>query len=161
MENFNDIKKIAKRYIKKPKVVKFRQTIQVIATSGAWMELKDDKHGKYYEIFGPDDNIIGGGDYDVVIEPFAEFKDLLRSMKLESKINSLISERDDKIYEGIISTLFQRVVAGAKPRDVVKQATKNHPELEKMEKQIAKDLEDLHKSRIELNKKLKKLPKLA
>ena len=157
MENFNDIKKIAKRYIKKPKVVKFRKTIQVIATSGAWMELKDDKHGKYYEIFGPDDNIIGGGDYDVVIEPFSEFKDLLRSMKLEIKINSLISERDYKIYEGIISTLFQRVVAGAKPRDVVKQATKNHPGLKSMSKQIEKDLEQLRKDTEALNKDLKKL----
>ncbi len=91
-----------------------------------------------------------------MIEPFAEFKDLLRSMKLESKINSLIAERDDKIYEGIISTLFQRVVAGAKPKDVVKQATKNHPELATMEKQIQSDLEDLRKSRIELRKKFNK-----
>jgi len=75
-------------------------------------------------------------------------------MKLE------IKESNDKIYEGIISTLFQRVVAGAKPKDVVKQATKNHPELAGMEKQIKKDLEDLHKSRIELRKRLQKRPKL-
>tara|TARA_B110001454_G_scaffold146870_1_gene136391 strand:+ start:211 stop:675 length:465 start_codon:yes stop_codon:yes gene_type:complete len=154
MENINDINKIAKRYLKSPKIYKTRKQIQVVATSGAWMGLKDTKSGQEYEIFDPSDNLMGGGDYDVLIEPFSEFKDLLRSMKLE------IKESNDKIYEGIISTLFQRVVAGAKPKDVVKQATKNHPELTKMEKQIRKDLDDLYNARKELRKTLKKLPKV-
>jgi hypothetical protein len=152
MENIKDINKIAKRYLKSPKVYKTRKQIQIVATSGAWMGLKDTKSGQEYEIFDPSDNLMGGGDYDVLIEPFSEFKDLLRSMKLE------IKESNDKIYEGIISTLFQRVVAGAKPKDVVKQATKNHPELANMGKQIQRDLEDLHKDSLKMQKLYKTLP---
>lgn len=148
MENINDIKKIAKKYLKSPKIYKMRNKIQVVATSGAYMNLEQDKTGKNYEIVDPSDNLIAGGDYDVVMEPFAEFRDLLRSMKLE------IKENNQKVYEGIISTLFQRVVAGAKPKDVLKQATKNHPGLEKMGKQIQKDLEDLEKDYISLQKRL-------
>ena len=144
MENINDVKKIARKFIKKPKVLQMRDTIQVIATSGAYMNLKHTKRGGEYEITDPNDNLIGGGDYDSVLEPFAEFKDLLRSLKLES-IKPVV-ERDQRVfYEGIINTLFGRVVAGAKPSQVVKQATKNHPKLKGMEKQIRKDLDDLQK----------------
>ena len=150
MENINDIKKIAKKYLKSPKIYKMRNKIQVVATSGAYMNLEHDPSGKSYEIIDPSDNLIGGGDYDVVMEPFAEFRDLLRSMKLE------IKENNQKVYEGIISTLFQRVVAGAKPKDVVRQATKNHPNLKQMEKQIQKDLEDLRKDYIGHQKSLDK-----
>ena len=150
MENINDIKKIAKKYLKSPKIYKMRNKIQVLATSGAYMNLEQDRTGKSYEIIDPSDNLIAGGDYDVVMEPFAEFRDLLRSMKLE------IKENNQKVYEGIISTLFQRVVAGAKAKDVLKQATKNHPELEKMGKKIQKDLEDLEKTHDDLQKRLKK-----
>ena len=156
MENINDIKKIAKKYLKSPKIYKMRNKIQVVATSGAYMNLEHDPSGKSYEIIDPSDNLIGGGDYDVVMEPFAEFRDLLRSMKLEIK-----EIQESKVYEGIISTLFQRVIAGAKPKDVVQQATKNHPSLEKLEKEIERDLVALHKKEKELNKKLSKLPKLA
>jgi chromosome segregation ATPase len=53
--------------------------------------------------------------------------------------------------------LFQRVAAGAKPKAVVKQATKNHPELSKLEKEIEKDLEQLRKDSAELDKKWKKI----
>lgn len=148
MENINDIKKIAKKYLKSPKIYKMRNKIQVVATSGAYMNLEHDPSGKSYEIIDPSDNLIGGGDYDVVMEPFAEFRDLLRSMKLE------IKENNQKVYEGIISTLFQRVVAGAKPKAVVSQATKTHPALKSMEKQIQKDLEDLKKDYIGLQKRL-------
>ena len=84
MENINDVKKIARKFLKKPKVLQMRDTIQVIATSGAYMNLKHTKRGGEYEITDPNDNLIGGGDYDSVLEPFAEFKDLLRSLKLES-----------------------------------------------------------------------------
>tara|TARA_R100000008_G_C3541225_1_gene144863 strand:- start:382 stop:843 length:462 start_codon:yes stop_codon:yes gene_type:complete len=150
MENINDIKKIAKKYLKSPKIYKMRNKIQVVATSGAYMNLEQDKTGKNYEIVDPSDNLIAGGDYDVVMEPFAEFRDLLRSMKLE------IKENNQKVYEGIISTLFQRVLAGAKPKDVLKQATKNHPGLEKMGKKIQKDLEDLEKDYIRHQKDLDK-----
>ena len=73
-------------------------------------------------------------------------------MKLEIK-----EIKESKVYEGIISTLFQRVIAGGKPKDVVKQATKNHPNLKKMEKQIEKDLEALRKDTMKLNKNLKDL----
>jgi len=152
MENINDIKKIAKKYLKSPKIYKMRNKIQVVATSGAYMNLEHDPSGKSYEIIDPSDNLIGGGDYDVVMEPFAEFRDLLRSMKLEIK-----QIQESKVYEGIISTLFQRVIAGGKPKDVVKQATKNHPNLKKMEKQIEKDLEALRKDTMKLNKNLKDL----
>lgn len=152
MENINDIKKIAKKYLKSPKIYKMRNKIQVVSTSGAYMNLEHDKTGKSYEIIDPSDNLIGGGDYDVVMEPFSEFKDLLRSMKLEIK-----EVKESKVYEGIISTLFQRVVAGAKPKDVVKQASKNHPQLKKMGKQIEKDLEALRKDSIKLTKDLKDL----
>ena len=150
MENINDIKKIAKKYLKSPKIYKMRDKIQVLATSGAYMNLEQDRTGKSYEIVDPSDNLIAGGDYDVVMEPFAEFRDLLRSMKLE------IKENNQKVYEGIISTLFQRVVAGAKAKDVLKQATKNHPEPEKMGKKIQKDLENLEKTHDDLQKRLKK-----
>ena len=156
MENINDIKKIAKKYLKSPKIYKMRNKIQVVATSGAYMNLEHDPSGKSYEIIDPSDNLIGGGDYDVVMEPFAEFRDLLRSMKLEIK-----EVKESNVYEGIISTLFQRVIAGAKPKDVVQQATKNHPSLEKLEKEIEKDLVALHKKEKELNKKLSKLPKVV
>ena len=156
MENINDIKKIAKKYLKSPKIYKMRNKIQVVATSGAYMNLEHDPSGKSYEIIDPSDNLIGGGDYDVVMEPFAEFRDLLRSMKLEIK-----QIQESKVYEGIISTLFQRVIAGGKPKDVVKQATNNHPELEKLEKEIQKDLEALHKKSLDLSKRLKKHKKLA
>ena len=156
MEDIKDIKKIAKKYLKSPKIYKMRKTIQVVATSGAYMNLEHDPSGKSYEIIDPSDNLIGGGDYDVVMEPFSEFKDLLRSMKLEIK-----EVKESNVYEGIISTLFQRVMAGAKPKDVVQQATKNHPSLEKLEKEIEKDLAVLHKKRQELNKKLSKLPKVG
>ena len=156
MENINDIKKIAKKYLKSPKIYKMRNKIQVVATSGAYMNLEHDPSGKSYEIIDPSDNLIGGGDYDVVMEPFAEFRDLLRSMKLEIK-----EVKESNVYEGIISTLFQRVIAGAKPKDVVKQATNNHPELEKLEKEIQKDLEALHKKSLDLSKRLKKHKKLA
>ena len=156
MEDIKDIKKIAKKYLKSPKIYKMRKTIQVVATSGAYMNLEHDPSGKSYEIIDPSDNLIGGGDYDVVMEPFSEFRDLLRSMKLEIK-----EVKESNVYEGIINTLFQRVIAGAKPKDVVQQATKNHPSLEKLEKEIEKDLAVLHKKRQELNKKLSKLPKLA
>ena len=156
MENINDIKKIAKKYLKSPKIYKMRNKIQVVATSGAYMNLEHDPSGKSYEIIDPSDNLIGGGDYDVVMEPFAEFRDLLRSMKLEIK-----EVKESNVYEGIISTLFQRVIAGAKPKDVVKQATKNHPSLEKLEKEIERDLVALHKKEKELNKKLSKLPKVV
>ena len=156
MEDIKDIKKIAKKYLKSPKIYKMRKTIQVVATSGAYMNLEHDPSGKSYEIIDPSDNLIGGGDYDVVMEPFSEFKDLLRSMKLEIK-----EVKESNVYEGIINTLFQRVIAGAKPKDVVQQATKNHPSLEKLEKEIEKDLVALHKKEKELNKKLSKLPKLA
>tara|TARA_E500000331_G_C16926393_1_gene569974 strand:+ start:121 stop:582 length:462 start_codon:yes stop_codon:yes gene_type:complete len=150
MENINDIKKIAKKYLKSPKIYKMRDKIQVLATSGAYMNLEQDRTGKSYEIVDPSDNLIAGGDYDVVMEPFAEFRDLLRSMKLE------IKENNQKVYEGIISTLFQRVIAGAKPKDVVKHASKNHPELKQMEKQIQKDLEDLRKDYSNIEKRMKK-----
>ena len=156
MENINDIKKIAKKYLKSPKIYKMRNKIQVVATSGAYMNLEHDPSGKSYEIIDPSDNLIGGGDYDVVMEPFAEFRDLLRSMKLEIK-----EVKESNVYESIISTLFQRVIAGAKPKDVVQQATKNHPSLEKLEKEIEKDLVALHKKEKELNKKLSKLPKVV
>ena len=156
MEDIKDIKKIAKKYLKSPKIYKMRNKIQVVATSGAYMNLEHDPSGKSYEIIDPSDNLMGGGDYDVVMEPFAEFRDLLRSMKLEIK-----EVKDSNVYESIISTLFQRVIAGAKPKDVVQQATKNHPSLEKLEKEIEKDLVALHKKEKELNKKLSKLPKLA
>jgi peptidoglycan hydrolase CwlO-like protein len=46
---------------------------------------------------------------------------------------------------------------GAKPKDVVKQASKNHPQLKKMGKQIEKDLEALRKDSIKLTKDLKDL----
>tara|TARA_R100001594_G_C3961204_1_gene245449 strand:+ start:185 stop:646 length:462 start_codon:yes stop_codon:yes gene_type:complete len=150
MENINDIKKIAKKYLKSPKIYKMRNKIQVLATSGAYMNLEQDRTGKSYEIIDPSDNLIAGGDYDVVMEPFAEFRDLLRSMKLE------IKENNQKVYEGIISTLFQRVIAGAKPKDVIKQASKNHPELKQMEKQIQKDLEDLRKDYSNIEKRMKR-----
>jgi len=156
MEDIKDIKKIAKKYLKSPKIYKMRNKIQIVATSGAYMNLEHDPSGKSYEIIDSSDNLIGGGDYDVVMEPFSEFKDLLRSMKLEIK-----EVKESNVYEGIISTLFQRVMAGAKPKDVVQQATKNHPSLEKLEKEIEKDLVALHKKEKELNKKLSKLPKLA
>ena len=152
MEDIKDIKKIAKKYLKSPKIYKMRNKIQIVATSGAYMNLEHDPSGKSYEIIDPSDNLIGGGDYDVVMEPFAEFRDLLRSMKLEIK-----QIQESKVYEGIISTLFQRVIAGGKPKDVVKQATKNHPNLKKMEKQIEKDLEALRKDSIKLTKNLKDL----
>ena len=154
MENINDIKKIAKKYLKSPKIYKMRNKIQVVSTSGAYMNLEHDKTGKSYEIIDPSDNLIGGGDYDVVMEPFSEFKDLLRSMKLEIK-----EIKESKVYEGIISTLFQRVIAGAKPKDVVKQASKTHPQLKKMEKQIQKDLEDLRKQSEKNIKALDSLPR--
>ena len=144
MENINDVKKIARKFIKKPKVLQMRDTIQVIATSGAYMNLKHTKRGGEYEITDPNDNLIGGGDYDSVLEPFAEFKDLLRSLKLES-IKPVVERNQRVFYEGIIDALFGRVVAGAKPSQVVKQATKNHPKLKGMEKQIRKDLDDLQK----------------
>ena len=156
MENINDIKKIAKKYLKSPKIYKMRNKIQVVATSGAYMNLEHDPSGKSYEIIDPSDNLIGGGDYDVVMEPFAEFRDLLRSMKLEIK-----EVKESNVYEGIISTLFQRVLAGAKPKDVVKQASKNHPSLEKLEKEIERDLVALQKKDIELSKRFKKHKKLA
>ena len=156
MENINDIKKIAKKYLKSPKIYKMRNKIQVLATSGAYMNLEHDPSGKSYEIIDPSDNLIGGGDYDVVMEPFAEFRDLLRSMKLEIK-----EVKESNVYEGIISTLFQRVIAGAKPKDVVKQATKNHPSLEKLEKEIERDLVALHNKEKVLRKKLQKLPKVG
>ena len=149
MENINDIKKIAKKYLKSPKIYKMRNKIQVVATSGAYMNLEHDPSGKSYEIIDPSDNLIGGGDYDVVMEPFSEFRDLLRSMKLEIK-----EVKESNVYEGIISTLFQRVVAGAKPKAVVSQANKTHPSLKPMEKQIQKDLEDLQKSNKELQNRL-------
>jgi hypothetical protein len=155
MENINDIKKIAKKYLKSPKIYKMRNKIQVVATSGAYMNLEHDPSGKSYEIIDPSDNLIGGGDYDVVMEPFAEFRDLLRSMKLEIK-----EIQESKVYEGIISTLFQRVVAGAKPKAVVSQATKNHPGLKKMEKQIEKDLIALKKRTDALNDKLDDLDRI-
>lgn len=159
MENINDVKKIARKFLRKPKVVQMRNTIQVITTSGAYMNLNDTKRGGEYEITDPNDNLIGGGDYDSVLEPFAEFKDLLRSLKLES-IKPVV-ERDQRVfYEGIIDTLFGRVVAGSKPSQVVKQAVKKNPELKKLEKEIEKDLEQLRKDRDDLNKKLSKLPKL-
>ena len=155
MENINDVKKIARKFLRKPKVLQMRNTIQVIATSGAYMNLNDTKRGGEYEITDPNENLIGGGDYDSILEPFAEFKDLLRSLKLES-IKPVV-ERDQRVfYEGIIDTLFGRVVAGAKPRQVVQQATKNHPELKGMAKQIEKDLEQLRKDQDELSKKLDK-----
>ena len=155
MENINDVKKIARKFLRKPKVLQMRNTIQVIATSGAYMNLNDTKRGGEYEITDPNENHIGGGDYDSVLEPFAEFKDLLRSLKLES-IKPVV-ERDQRIfYEGIIDTLFGRVVAGAKPAQVVKQAVKKNPELKSMEKQIQKDLEQLRKDKEELSKKLDK-----
>ena len=156
MENINDIKKIAKKYLKSPKIYKMRNKIQVVATSGAYMNLEHDPSGKSYEIIDPSDNLIGGGDYDVVMEPFAEFRDLLRSMKLEIK-----EIQESKVYEGIISTLFQRVVAGAKPKDVVRQATKNHPGLKKMEKQIEKDLIALKKRDEKLADDLSKLDRIS
>ena len=156
MEDIKDIKKIAKKYLKSPKIYKMRNKIQIVATSGAYMNLEHDPSGKSYEIIDPSDNLIGGGDYDVVMEPFSEFRDLLRSMKLEIK-----EVRESKVYEGIISTLFQRVIAGAKPKDVVQQATNNHPELEKLEKEIEKDLVALHKKSLDLSKRLKKHKKLA
>ncbi len=156
MEDIKDIKKIAKKYLKSPKIYKMRNKIQVVATSGAYMNLEHDPSGKSYEIIDPSDNLIGGGDYDVVMEPFAEFRDLLRSMKLEIK-----EVKDSNVYEGIISTLFQRVLAGAKPKAVVSQATKTHPSLKPMEKQIQKDLEDLQKKDQELSKRFKKHKKLA
>ena len=156
MENINDIKKIAKKYLKSPKIYKMRNKIQVVATSGAYMNLEHDPSGKSYEIIDPSDNLIGGGDYDVVMEPFAEFRDLLRSMKLEIK-----EIQESKVYEGIISTLFQRVVAGAKPKDVVRQATKNHPSLKKMEKQIEKDLIALKKRDEKLADDLSKLDRIS
>jgi len=158
MENINDVKKIARKFLKKPKVFQMRDTIQVIAISGAYMNLKHTKRGGEYEITDPNDNLIGGGDYDSVLEPFAEFKDLLRSLKLES-IKPVV-ERDQRVfYEGIINTLFGRVSAGAKPRDVVKGATKSHPELKGLEKEIEKDLEQLRKDQEDLHKKWKKLGK--
>jgi len=155
MENINDVKKIARKFIKKPKVLQMRDTIQVIATSGAYMNLKQTKRGGEYEITDPNDNLIGGGDYDSVLEPFAEFKDLLRSLKLES-IKPVVERNQRVFYEGIIDTLFGRVIAGAKPKDVVKHAVKNHPELSKMEKEIQGDLEQLRKDRDALTKKMKK-----
>ena len=156
MEDIKDIKKIAKKYLKSPKIYKMRNKIQIVATSGAYMNLEHDPSGKSYEIIDPSDNLIGGGDYDVVMEPFSEFRDLLRSMKLEIK-----EVKESNVYEGIISTLFQRVIAGAKPKDVVQQATNNHPELEKLEKEIEKDLVALHKKSLDLSKRLKKHKKLA
>jgi hypothetical protein len=72
-----------------------------------------------------------------------------------------VVERNQRVfYEGIIDTLFGRVVAGSKPSQVVKQAVKKNPELKKLEKEIEKDLEQLRKDRDDLNKKLSKLPKL-
>ena len=156
MENINDVKKIARKFLKKPKVLQMRDTIQVITTSGAYMNLKHTKRGGEYEITDPNDNLIGGGDYDSVLEPFAEFKDLLRSLKLES-IKPVVERNQRVFYEGIIDMLFQRVAAGAKPKAVVKQATKNHPELSKLEKEIEKDLEQLRKDSDALEKKAKKL----
>tara|TARA_B100000959_G_C14780111_1_gene541157 strand:- start:22 stop:501 length:480 start_codon:yes stop_codon:yes gene_type:complete len=150
MENINDVKKIARKFLKKPKVLQMRDTIQVIAISGAYMNLKHTKRGGEYEITDPNDNLIGGGDYDSVLEPFAEFKDLLRSLKLES-IKPVVERNQRVFYEGIIDTLFGRVIAGAKPRQVVQQATKNHPELKGMAKQIEKDLEELRKDKKELS----------
>ncbi len=155
MENINDVKKIARKFIKKPKVLQMRDTIQVIATSGAYMNLKQTKRGGEYEITDPNDNLIGGGDYDSVLEPFAEFKDLLRSLKLES-IKPVVERNQRVFYEGIINTLFGRVIAGAKPRDVVKGAVKSHPKLKGMAKQIEKDLAQLSKDQDELSKKLDK-----
>jgi len=71
-----------------------------------------------------------------------------------------VVERDQRVfYEGIINTLFGRVSAGAKPRDVVKGATKSHPELKGLEKEIEKDLEQLRKDQEDLHKKWKKLGK--
>ena len=149
MENINDVKKIARKFLRKPKVVQMRNTIQVITTSGAYMNLNDTKRGGEYEITDPNDNLIGGGDYDSVLEPFAEFKDLLRSLKLES-IKPVV-ERDQRVfYEGIIDTLFGRVVAGSKPRQVVQQAVKKNPKLKGMAKQIEKDLEQLRKDQDKL-----------
>ena len=155
MENINDVKKIARKFLKKPKVLQMRDTIQVIATSGAYMNLKHTKRGGEYEITDPNDNLIGGGDYDSVLEPFAEFKDLLRSLKLES-IKPVVKRNQRVFYEGIIDTLFGRVIAGAKPRDVVKQAVKKNPKLKKLEKEIERDLEQLRKDQDALTKKLKK-----
>jgi len=156
MEKLNDIKKIARKFIKNPKVYQIRKKIQIVASSGAFMELYHEDSGKNYEIFDPNDNLVAGGDYDSVLEPFAEFKDILRSLKLEN-INQIKPSRVSEqrvFYEGILSTLFGRVVAGAKPSQVVKQATKNHPKLKGMEKQIRKDLEDLDKDRRKLAKML-------
>jgi len=158
MEKLNDIKKIARKFINNAKVYQLKKKIQIVATSGAFMELYHEDSGKNYEIFDPNDNLVAGGDYDSVLEPFAEFKDMLRSLKLEN-IKQLKPSRVSEqrvFYEGIIDTLFQRVIAGAKPKQVVKQAVKNHPELSKMEKEIEKDLERLRKDRDDFRKKLKK-----
>ena len=65
MEDIKDIKKIAKKYLKSPKIYKMRNKIQVVATSGAYMNLEHDPSGKSYEIIDPSDNLMGGGDYDV------------------------------------------------------------------------------------------------
>jgi hypothetical protein len=159
MENINDVKKIARKFLRQPKVYQMRNTIQVVTSSGAYMNLKKTKSGNEYEITDPNENLIGGGDYDSVLEPFAEFKDLLRSLKLES-IKPVVERNQRVFYEGIIDTLFGRVVAGSKPSQVVKQAVKKNPELKKLEKEIEKDLEQLRKDRDDLNKKLSKLPKL-
>ncbi len=159
MEKLNDIKKIARKFIKNPKVYQIRKKIQIVASSGAFMELYHEDSGKNYEIFDPNDNLVAGGDYDSVLEPFAEFKDILRSLKLENikQIKPSRVSEQRVFYEGIINTLFQRVVAGAKPNDVVKHATKNHPELKKMEKQIRKDLDQLQKDRDDLANRFDKL----
>jgi hypothetical protein len=63
-----------------------------------------------------------------------------------------VVERDQRVfYEGIIDTLFGRVLAGSKPKAVVKGAVKSHPKLKGMAKQIEKDLEQLRKDQDELS----------
>ncbi len=81
MENPNELKKIANAYYKSPKVLKKGKMI-IIQTERGRMELEAGE----YDIFDKRNNLLGGGDYDDVMEAFDEMTDLLGVSKVkESK----------------------------------------------------------------------------
>ena len=82
MENPNELKKIANAYYKSPKVLKKGKMI-TIQTERGRMELEAGE----YDIFDKRNNLLGGGDYDDVME-FSE-KDCLNGIYGKNPINHL------------------------------------------------------------------------
>jgi len=81
MENPKELKKIAHAYYKSPKVLKKGNMI-IIQTERGRMELEAGE----YDIFDKRNKLLGGGDYDDVMEAFDEMTDLLGVSKVrESK----------------------------------------------------------------------------